>query len=474
MKKNWICVRNYTGKEVRMKKNQLMGWKDIYQFTITQNIKNKAYIISTIVITLFVAILCVCINLLPAIIFDTTSSESEAATGIEAAYIYDHSGLSKIDYSALLQLEGVSQEMKIVEITSDEEMKNTEETENGTNQFKNRVKAEILSTENGYEVIVTIPEDSEVSNEAASSFASVVASYFRQVHCNELNLTPEQIALKDLPVHTSITMLGEKEEVSFVALFVEYFINVALVFVFMLLINSYGKMTASVVAMEKSSKVMELLLTSVRPVATIVGKVLAMSTLLVGQILLWIVVGVTTYFGSNRILGTMNSKYADGLSELFDMLKDAGIVFDLSPMVILTGILIIVTGFTVYITIAGFIGATVGKIEELGQSIQAFAFLAVIGAYIPLFGYVSMISTGITDNLLLNISRVLPICSLYLVPAEMILGTDTVFTGLIAVGINLVTLGVLMLFVSKVYESVILHSGNRLKLKDVIQMSKNK
>lgn len=457
-----------------MKKNQLTGWKDVYQFTITQNIKNKAYIISTIVITLFVAILCVCINLLPAIILDTTSSQNQEIKGIDTAYIYDQSGLSDIDYSGLLQMDGIHEEMKVEEITSAEEMKDVGKDEKDTEKISNIVMVEILATQNGYDVVATIPEGSEASKEAASSLASLVATYFRQVHCNELNLTAEQIAFKDLPVKTSVTMLAEDEGTSFIALFVEYFVNVALVFIFMLLINSYGKMTASVVAMEKSSKVMELLLTSVRPVATIAGKVLAMSTLLIGQILLWIVVGLATFFGSNRILGAIDSRYSDGLSEVMAMLKEAGIVFDLSPMVVLTGILIIVTGFTVYIAIAGFVGATVGKIEELGQSLQTFSFLAVAGAYIPLFGYINMISTGITDNTLLNLSRVLPICSLYLVPAEMILGTDTISTGLIAVGINLITLVLLMLFVSKVYESVILHSGNRLKLKDIIQMSKNK
>lgn len=457
-----------------MKKNQFTGWKDVYQFTITQNIKNKTYIISTIVITLFVAILCVCINLFPAIILDTTSSQNHEMDGIDTTYIYDHSGLSTIDYSGLLQMDGIQDGMKVEEITSSEEMKAFSKVEGGKENISNTVIVELLAGQNGIDIVATIPDGSQVSKEAANILVSLVATYFRQVHSNELNLTAEQIAFKDLPVDASVTMLGKDDGTSFIALFVEYFVNVALVVIFMLLINSYGKMTASVVAMEKSSKVMELLLTSVRPVATIVGKVLAMSTLLVGQLILWIVVGLATFFGSNRILGMIDSRYSDGLNEGLSMLKNAGIVCDFSPIIVLISILILVTGFTVYIAIAGFIGATVGKIEELGQSIQTFSFLAVAGAYIPLFGYINMISTGIKDNTLLNLSRVLPICSLYLVPAELLLGTDTIITGLIAVGINLITLVILLLFLSKVYESVILHSGNRLRLKDIIQMSKNK
>lgn len=449
-----------------MKNSKLTGWKDVYQFTITQNIKNKSYIISTIVITLFVAILCFCLNFLPAIIFDVASSDKATVADVETVYLNDNSGCSDIDYTNLLQMEEISDDTTIVETTSSDVVNDqTEETKD--------LLVEIQAVESGYEIIATVPENSKVSDDDAEIVAQAVMNYFRQTHLDELNITADQIAFHDLTVSTSVTMLGE-EETSFVALFVEYFINVALVLIFMLLINSYGKMTASVVAMEKSSKVMELLLTSVRPVATIVGKVLAMTVLLIGQIVLWIVVGTVTYFGSNTVLGAIDSKYADGLSKLLTILKDGGIVFQMSPAVVIIAIAIIITGFTVYITIAGFIGATVGKIEELGQSIQTFSFLAVVGAYVPLFGFINMISTGITSNPLLNISRILPICSLYIVPSEMLLGTNTVSMGLIAIGINLATLVVLMLFVSKVYESVILYSGNRLKLKDIIKMSKSK
>ena len=85
-----------------------------------------------------------------------------------------------------------------------------------------------------------------------------------------------------------------------------------------------------------------------------------------------------------------------------------------------------------------------------------------------------MITSEAANNTLLKISRILPISSLYLVPAEMMLGTNTISSGLISLGVNLVTMFVVILFVSKVYETIILHSGNRLKLKDILAMSKNK
>lgn len=447
-----------------MKKNNNTGWKDVYQFTIAQNIKNKSYLVSTVVITLFVVILCMAVNLVPALVFDITSSKKVDTVTMDTLYVYDHSGRTEIDYTKLSDFEEIPEKMEVIAVDSEEVT---------YDEMAKELLVTIGQTESGYEVAAKVTKESGVSKEDAATVVDLIADYFRQVHCEELQLTQEQIAFKDLSVNTSVTMLGEKET-NFIVLFVEYIMNFVLIMVFMLLINSYGKMSASIVAMEKSSKVMELLLTSVRPFATILGKVLAMSTLLMGQIVLWIVAGLASFFGSNAILGMFDSKYAEGVSELLSILKEGGITLHFSPVILLVAIAIVVTGFTIYIAIASFFGATVGKIEELGQSIQMFSFLAIAGAYIPLFGFINMINTGLTDNTLLNISRIVPICSLYIVPSEMILGLGTVSDGLLAIGINLLTLVIIMMFVSKVYESVILYSGNRLKLKDVIAMSKNK
>ena len=448
-----------------MKKNRITGWKDVYDFTITQNIKNKSYIISTIVITLFIVIISVGINLLPAIILDKQSQTEQDVIDIDTLYIYDHSGLDDIDYSGLTKNEQLPELVQIVETTSNE-------TEVKVEENKKDMMIEIQATQPGFVVLGTVPEESGVSDEDAEKIVSLIKTYFREEHYTQLGITKEQVMINDLSISTSVTMLAKEQE-NFISIIVNYFVNLALIMVFMLLINSYGKMTASIVAMEKSSKVLELLFTSVRPIATILGKILAMTTLILGQLVLWIVVAVISYVGSNLALRLIDGKYSSGLKEVIEMLNGSGIHFNLSPFVIVLSIAILVTGFAFYITIAGLIGATVGKIEELGQAIQYFAFIVLIGAYIPLFGFINMVSVGSSNIMLIKISRILPISSMYLVPSEMILGRETLSAGFIALGVNIVALFLLMLFVSKVYESVILYSGNRLKLKDIIRISKN-
>ena len=444
-----------------MKKNNLHGWQDVFRFTIAQNIKNKAFMISTIAITIFIAIVCVGVNLLPGIMMKVKSSK-ENGIKIDAAYINDQSGLSDIDYQGMLHMDGIPEGIKIQTVASIDEI--------GTDE-KN-VYVEVNPSETGYEVLVTVPEKSEVKDKDADAFGGMVKDYFTESNYQALQLSQEQIMKYQMKVDVSVTMLGE-DQLDVLAILVEYFINLGMIMVFVLLINSYGKIASSVVAMEKSSKVLELLLTSVRPVATIFGKIVAMTTLLLGQLMLWIVTGCVSYYGSNAILAAMDSKYADGLNKVIRMLGDAGVSLKITPVTLLFCVLIIVTSFMVYISIAAFVGATVSKIEELGQAIQKFALLVVVGCYLPLFGFINMLTAESMNNPLLNISRVLPISNIYVVPAELLLGTTNVTTALISLGINIAVLAVLTAFIGKVYEAVILHNGNRLKLKDILKMSKN-
>lgn len=454
------------GMETKMKKNQLRGWKDVYHFTITQNIKNKSFIVSTVVVTLLVAILCACINFLPAMFYEMQDTPKEKKeVKVDTVYINDQSGLHDLDYTQILNNGECPETMKIVEVTSKECLENVDEAKD--------LYVEITTTETTYDIKGEYTKGSSISKSSAKKVLKWTSEYFKNAHYAELDITEGQLLLNGMSFQSEVVM-ADDDGFDPIGFLVEYFVNLTVYILFFMLIQNYGKMTANVVAMEKSSKVMELLLTSVRPVATIFGKILAMTVLLIMQIGLWILTGIVSYTGSNAILAGVDSKYADGLSKFLDFVKSVGITLELSPVRILIAIAIVVTGFMIYNSIAGFFGATVSKIEELGQALGTFSLLTVIGAYLSLFGYIVYLSSEGGNATLLEVGRYLPVSSLYIVPAELVLGTNTISTGLIALGINIATLAVVTVVISRVYEAVILHSGNRLKIKDVFAMSKNR
>lgn len=454
-----------------MRKGNLTGWKDVFQFTIAQNIKNKTYVCSTLIVTILIAVALICLNVLPAVIKEKKEGASPKTAAIEEVVILDESGLPAIDWT---QLQSLHETYKTTKFTTVSEEDGIKEQLEESEQVK--VFVAIEKEEKEYRITVTTPASKKIGESDSYGLANVMREYFRTSQAENMNLSKEQIAFVDLPMDSSVQIAGEEvKEDNFLAKFVQYFINIGLFVVFIMLIEAYAKMTATIVAMEKSSKVLELILTSIRPYATMVGKIVAMVTLVTGQFLLWIVVGVVSFFGSNALLKTVNPKYNNQLLEFFDMLKQNGFSFEFHIGNILLAFCIIILGIAVYITIAAVLGACVGKIEELAQSLQSFSLLLLVGAYIPLFSNILTLknesgSMGTLELLATN----LPICSMYVVPTGLVLGTVSISTALISLAIIIATLIVLFVLVGKVYGTIILHSGSRLKIKDVIAMSKSK
>ena len=66
---------------------------------------------------------------------------------------------------------------------------------------------------------------------------------------------------------------------------INYIVPIVFSLVLFIFIFAYGQTVAQSIATEKTSRVMELLLTSVRPLAVVIGKVLAMCLVSIAQFL---------------------------------------------------------------------------------------------------------------------------------------------------------------------------------------------
>lgn len=451
-----------------MKKNSFTGLFDVYKFTLSQTIKNKAYRISTIIVTLIIIIAMILVNVLPMKLSDTDTSNN---TKVEVVYIADHSGLDTIEYSEALK--NIDEKVKIQVVEDVNPIRDETGEEKSGDLFVTIEKTE----DHVYTVKVDFAADTSVDTNTAYSIANTIGEYFYTTHMERLNLTKEQISLVNFPIHSTITDLSEfteePEDINdIIGKLVVYFITLGLLMVLLLLVESYGKMTANLIAMEKSSKVVELLLTSIRPAAVIVGKILSMGTLLFIQFFIWIAVAVFSFLGINQALVQINDNYNSELLRIIDLIKETGFTFNLNIGTIAVSLLIIIAGFVLYITLAGIIGASVGRIEELGSAMQPFTLLLIVGCYIPLFGSMGEMTGQVGLGKLADISRLLPISSLYIVPTELLAGQISIGNALISLGILVACLTVLFLFVTRIYALLILHSGNNLKLKEIIALSK--
>jgi ABC-2 type transport system permease protein len=240
-----------------------------------------------------------------------------------------------------------------------------------------------------------------------------------------------------------------------------------------MLIIGYGSITAQAIATEKSSRVMELLLTSVRPLAVIIGKVVASilvvlsSVVLMGGISTIVFFAVAPFGTIGEVIGTTDT--VDPV--IMGINAELGNAFaGFTPLNILFTFIVFMLGFLFYSLISGLIGASVSKIEDLQTASQPINLIAALGMYLA---YFPAIFGAEADSTVVMLSYYLPISSPFALPAGLLKGDVSSLQALGSIAVLAVLLVVFALFVAKVYEHIILHNGDRIKLKDMMTMIKN-
>lgn len=229
-----------------------------------------------------------------------------------------------------------------------------------------------------------------------------------------------------------------------------FFYTYIMIFALYMVILLYGQMVATNVATEKSSRTMEVLITSAKPVSMMFGKVLA--SCLAG---LFQIVAV---FGSALIFFHLNQEYWDGngvITSMFDM-----------PLQLFGYMLIFfVLGFLVYAFLFGAIGSTASKLEDINTSVMPVTMLFIIAFFVVIFSMTS----GNIDNLIMKICSFVPFTSPMAMFTRIAMSTVPVYEIVISVGIliaSVIGIGVLS---AKIYRVGVLLYGTTPKLGSILK-----
>ena len=149
-----------------------------------------------------------------------------------------------------------------------------------------------------------------------------------------------------------------------------FFYTYIMIFSLYLVILLYGQMVATNVATEKSSRAMELLVTSAKPTSMMFGKVIA--SCLAGFVQLLVV------FGSAILFYNLNKEWwGDNMivESIFGMPMDLFVFM----------LIFFVLGFFIYAFLFGAIGSLASKVEDINTSSMPLTLLFVAGFMIVMF-----------------------------------------------------------------------------------------
>jgi ABC-2 type transport system permease protein len=200
-----------------------------------------------------------------------------------------------------------------------------------------------------------------------------------------------------------------------------------------------GMGVAQGVAIEKATRIAEVLVTSVRPSVLLAGKVvgLGVSTLL-------IVLAGAVPFAVAIAGGWVDVPSAAALD-------------------VLSGIGWFVLGFTIYATAFGALGALVDRQEDLGAAVGPVSTILVLS-------YIATIqAAGDPGSTLARVLSIVPFSAPMVMPVRVGAGSATAVEVLAAVGFGLVTIAVLARVGGVIYRRALLRGGQRLKLSHVLR-----
>ncbi|MDG5788338.1 ABC transporter permease [Evansella sp. AB-P1] len=186
---------------------------------------------------------------------------------------------------------------------------------------------------------------------------------------NELGLNEEELSIIYSPITFNEQPLREGGEVQTMETHMQaYWMVYFLVFAIYMIVLTFGSMIATEVATEKSSRVMELIVSSINPVTQMLGKIVGIG---VAGLLNLLAIAAAAIIGS----------YLSG-EEFIKMIFTE--VIDV--WLIVLALVLILLGYFLYGGIAAMLGALVSRAEEVNQALQPLVFLAMIGLFVSIFG----------------------------------------------------------------------------------------
>ncbi len=469
---------------------RIKGWQKVFSFTFVQYIKTKSFIVGTVIICVLVAAICVLTNVLPVLISD---EEDGAAVGgddapFRSVYLFDEPGiLVDEDKTSLSEMLGGA-----VSDTNKSFDQLCIDLKDADPQAA-AVKISAVTAEDGtperYDIRTVYSPDSN----GADGLNAVLSELVNRRIMLNAGVSPENYASTKVGISTFEIEAGA-EEWSLIESAMNYFVPLVVSLVLFMLIFAYGQVVAQSIATEKTSRVMELLLTSVRPLAVVIGKVLAMGLVSFLQFFLIGFVGgvsfaVSSPFGwmgkaadlasdpqIQQSLAQATSGMLTSDEQLVQAVNELSASF--SPLNILLIIIIFLLGFVFFSLIAALIGASVSRIEDLQQAMGPYSIIGALGmylAYFPVIFNVDSIETGVaTTNPVQFFSYFFPVSSPFALPSAILLGTLSPLQSLIGIVVLAAAVVLVAVIVSKVYEAIILHNGNRIKFGDILKMAARK
>ena len=403
----------------------------VTEFTMKEMLRRKSFIISTLII---LVIIIVGINIPNILKLFTDSSE----TG-ERLLIVDSSNVFEGNLSSLEQMNtGYEVQISNEDISFDDIKSKIENKE-----IDDAIIVE--QTDNNIKIRYIV-ESSTMMAGVPENIISAINTIYSNMQINKLQLTPEQIASITPNFEYSLEQTEEQEvQGNVLAIML-----LSIVLFYAIYFCAYQ--VSSSITTEKTSKIMETLVTSTSPKTIVLGKTVGIGIVGLLQVCLLVAVALITAYTCLEP-GTLDS--------ILDM-------SNFTPYLAIITIIYFILGYVAYALMYALTGSTVSKPEDIQSANGPVAIIAVIGFYLSYFTMMNPTSD-------LNVfASMLPISSPFCMPFRIMMGLASTTDVIISILILLVTIFIIAKVAIKIYSNAILNYGTKMSFADLIKVYRDK
>lgn len=428
----------------RMKRNEFTGTGKVFAFTLRQLLKNRANLISLLISAVVMLVMFPVMSLIGGasggLDSQTPSGEDVILLLPERIYLTDETDLN-VDLSqdayAGIPVENAD--------------------------FTNETYAESVNTEAGeawvhlYLAADGYIVDVYASDEVTDPLASHAVDRLDAARLAGM----EGLDVLNAPFSMGTYTLEEYEnpgDDGMGAYFVQLIYSVVVMLVSMF---AAAYIVQSVVE-EKTSRLVETLMISVRPLALILGKILAVMVYVFGMMSVYAVCGVLSNLINRKFLG--GGSPADVLGSMGVPLAELSI----NPGTVAAAIFSLLLGYMTYALLSGMSGAGCSEPEDI-QSANSTSIMIVMGCYM-----IALITSMMESQAVAVVTSLIPMVSVFCAPVQFMMGNIGVGVLAAAWILQIGVIALLVAMCAKIYEELIIYRGKRLTFTQIVKIALRK
>lgn len=447
--------------------NKFRGWKSVFSFNYKNSAGSKGYIAITALIAVLILAAAIVISVIAAKPEKHDSSGETSYCMVETAYVLDLADIGMLEFDAWVPaladcyFSGLSL-IQVTDVTREELLTMAAREESGL-----AIGVVIEPEETSIQVTAVVPStSSELSLADGKEVADLVADAVEKARFVKSGLS--EMVLSQIGKQAVIAVADVGEEQNVVVYLVKYLAPAVFGLVLYFLLLLYGQNINNSVSVEKTSKLVETLLTSLHPYALLTGKVFAIVVTAMQQFFLWVAALIAGIAAGGKLVEVMYPGTRSGLHTVIEFMRDNIGESAFSPGAVVLALVTFCLGFVFYCVLSGMAGSMVSRPEEAASTQSIFTLPIVISWIVCYFG------TLMEKEGLLVVARNIPFTIPFCVPVDLLTGAIGIGQGILSTVILLVFSMLVIMLSGRIYKGLVLYTGETIKWKNVLGILKNK